>query len=161
VTPERAPEETAFVAPIETPSAIVAEAGIDLGVEGGVPGGVEGGVPGGVVGVVIGGLPEAPPPPPPPVLRVGGGISEPRKLKAVAPVYPDVARVARLEGLVILECNVDPRGRVADVRVLRSDPVFDEAAVEAVQQWVYAPTLLDGVPVPVLLTVTVRFELSD
>ena len=59
------------------------------------------------------------------------------------------------------QCAHAPSDLAVDVRVLRSDPVFDEAAVKAVRQWLYAPTLLDGVPVPVLLTVTVRFELSD
>ena len=162
--PEAAPS-TAFVTPLATPNEIVPEAGIDpgldLGIEGGVPGGVEGGVPGGVVGGIIGGLPEALPPPAPPPIRVGGGLSEPRKIKSVAPVYPEPARMARLEGLVILECHIDPRGQVTGVEVLRSDSVFDDAAVDAVRQWVYAPTLLDGVPVAVLLTVTIHFRLLE
>jgi protein TonB len=154
--------EDGFVAPIETPAQIVPEQGLDLGVDGGVPGGVEGGVPGGVVGGIIGGLPEAPPPPPAlePV-RVGGRVHEPRKLKAVPPVYPEAARDARLEGVVVLECLIDPQGRVSEVKVLRGVPLLEEAAVEAVRQWIYTPTLMDGVPVPVLMTVTVRFDLKD
>jgi protein TonB len=150
-----------FVAPVEVPAEIVPEAGLDLGVEGGVAGGVEGGVPGGVVGGVIGGLPEAPPPAPklPPV-RVGGRVKEPTKLKAVPPVYPDAAVNARIEGVVILECLISPQGRVSEVRVLRSVPLLEQAAVDAVRQWVYTPTLMDGVPVPVLMTVTVRFDLK-
>jgi protein TonB len=154
--------ESGFVAPIETPAEIVPEAGLDLGVEGGLPGGVEGGVPGGVVGGIIGGLPDAPPPPPSlePV-RVGGRVREPRKLKAVSPVYPEAARDARLEGVVVLECLIDPQGRVSKVEVLRGVPLLEEAAVEAVRQWIYTPTLMEGVPVPVLMTVTVRFDLKD
>jgi protein TonB len=62
---------------------------------------------------------------------------------------------------VILECVIDPRGRVAEVKVLRGVPLLEEAAVDAVRQWVYTPTLMDGVPVPVLLTVTVRFGLTS
>ncbi len=150
-----------FVAPVEVPAEIVPEAGFDLGVEGGVAGGVEGGVPGGVVGGVIGGLPEAPPPPPAPPVRVGGRVKEPRKLKAVPPVYPDAAINARIEGVVILECLISPQGRVSEVRVLRSVPLLEDAAVDAVRQWVYTPTLMDGVPVPALMTVTVRFDLQN
>jgi protein TonB len=122
-----------------------------------VAGGVEGGVEGGVVGGIIGGLPEAPPPAQP--LRVGGNISEPRKLKHVSPEYPELARQARVTGMVIVEAMIGADGRVGGVSVLRSIPMLDEAAVAAVKQWVYAPTLLNGVPVPVIMTITVRFSL--
>jgi protein TonB len=150
-----------FTAPIEVPEGIVPEEGIDFGVEGGVSGGVEGGVPGGVVGGVVGGLPEAPPPPPVKPLRVGGQVKEPTKLQAVPPVYPESAVRARVEGVVILECLISPQGRVTEVKVLRGIPLLEKAAVDAVKQWVYTPTLMDGVPVPVLMTVTVRFDLKD
>jgi len=148
-----------FVAPIETPEPIVADAGIDLGIEGGVAGGVEGGVPGGVVGGVIGGLPDVPPPSMPPV-RVGGRVKEPTRIKDVAPVYPDPAIDAGIQGVVILECLISPQGRVTEVKVLRGVPLLEQAAVYAVRQWVYTPTLMDGVPIPVLMTVTVRFDLK-
>jgi protein TonB len=149
-----------FVAPVEVPTEIVPEEGLDLG-EGGMPGGVEGGVPGGVVGGVVGGLPEAPPPPAVQPVRVGGGVREPRKVRSVAPVYPDLAVKARVQGRVILECQIDVRGRVVEVNVLRGNPLLLDAAVEAVRQWVYTPTLLNGVPVPVLMAVTVTFQLTD
>ncbi len=148
-----------FVAPVETPAVIFPEEGIDFGFEGGEAGGVEGGVPGGVVGGVIGGLPEAPPAPPLRPVRVGGRVQEPRKLKAVPPIYPDAAVASRIEGVVVLECLISPQGRVAEVKVLRGVPLLEEAAVDAVRQWIYTPTLMDGVPVPVLMTVTVRFDL--
>jgi len=150
--------ENKFQAPIETPEEVKPEEGIDLGVEGGVPGGVEGGVPGGVVGGVVGGLPDAPPPPQ--AVRVGGQIKEPKKLKNVNPSYPDIAKQARVQGVVILECTISPQGKVTDVKVLRGIPLLDAAAIEAVKQWVYSPTLLNGVPVPVIMTVTVNFRLS-
>jgi len=156
--PTPPPTENKFQAPVETPEQVKPEQGIDLGVEGGVPGGVEGGVPGGVVGGVVGGLPEAPPPPQ--AVRVGGQIKEPKKLKNVNPVYPDIAKQARVQGVVILECTISPQGRVTDVKVLRGIPLLDAAAIEAVKQWVYSPTLLNGVPVPVIMTVTVNFRLS-
>jgi protein TonB len=152
------PTETTFTAPVEVPEEIVPEEGIDLGVEGGQPGGVEGGVPGGVVGGVVGGLPDAPPPVQ--AVRVGGQIKEPKKLKNVPPVYPDIARQARVQGVVILECTISPQGKVTEVKVLRGIPLLDQSAMDAVKQWVYTPTLLNGVPVPVIMTVTVNFRLN-
>jgi protein TonB len=65
-----------------------------------------------------------------------------------------------VQGIVILECRIDPRGEVVDVKVLRGVPLLDAAAVDAVRQWRYAPTLLNGVPVSVIMTVTVNFRLS-
>jgi protein TonB len=163
VQPKMAPtpppvQDDKFTAPINTPDQVKPDEGIDLGVEGGVAGGVEGGVPGGVVGGVVGGLPDAPPPPA--AVRVGGQIKEPKKLKNVAPAYPDIAKQARVQGVVILECTISPQGKVTDVKVLRGIPLLDAAAIEAVKQWVYSPTLLNGVPVPVIMTVTVNFRLS-
>jgi TonB family protein len=93
-------------------------------------------------------------------VRVGGQIKEPKRLKTVAPQYPDIARQARVQGVVILECTISPEGKVTQVRILRGIPLLDQAAVDAVKQWVYAPTLLNGVPVPVLMTVTVNFKLG-
>jgi protein TonB len=147
-----------LVAPMDVPAEIRPEESLALGIEGGVPGGVEGGVPGGVVGGVVGGLPQEAPPPPI-AFRVGGEIKEPKKLKDVTPVYPQLATLARVQGVVILECTISPRGRVTDVRVLQSIPLLDQAAVDAVKQWIYTPTLLNGAPVPVIMTVTVSFTL--
>jgi protein TonB len=111
------------------------------------------------VGGVVGGLPDAPPPVQP--VRVGGQIKEPKKVKHVNPVYPDIAKQARVQGMVILECVISPQGKVTDVKVLRGLPLLDAAAEEAVKQWIYTPTLLNGVPVPVIMTVTVNFRLSQ
>jgi len=149
-------QEQRFIAPVEVPQEIKPSAGIDLG---GAEGGVEGGVAGGVAGGIVGGLP-AEPPPVVQAVRVGGNIKEPTKTKNVAPVYPDIAKQARVQGIVILECTISPQGKVNDVKVLRGIPLLDQAAVEAVRQWVYTPTLLNGVPVPVIMTVTVNFKLS-
>jgi protein TonB len=93
-------------------------------------------------------------------LRVSAGIKEPRRIVYVAPVYPELARVARVEGIVIVDCTIDRDGRVIDARVLRGHPLLDEAALAAVRRWVYMPSLLSGVPVPVLMTVTVRFVIQ-
>ncbi|HVL67264.1 MAG TPA: energy transducer TonB [Vicinamibacterales bacterium] len=151
-------------APVEAPKEIIPEAPAPAaGVSEGVPGGVEGGVPGGVLGGVVGGLPEAPPPPPPPPqapVRVGGNIKTPTKIKDVRPVYPPIAQSARVQGMVIIEATIGADGRVKDAKVLRSIPLLDQAALDAVKQWQFTPTLLNGVPVPVIMTVTVNFTLQ-
>jgi protein TonB len=90
-------------------------------------------------------------------LRVGGHVQAPRKIRHVDPVYPDLARRAGVSGIVILECVIDREGRIRSVEVLRGQPLLDAAAVDAVRQWTYRPTLLNGVPVEIVMTVTVRF----
>lgn len=107
-------------------------------------------------------------PPPPPVepppaapLRVGGAVREPKKIADVPPVYPAIAQAARVQGLVILEAVINERGVVERVKVLRSVPLLDAAAVEAVQKWRYTPTLLNGTPVSVLMTIRLNFTLHD
>jgi TonB family protein len=99
-------------------------------------------------------------PPPLRAVRIGGTIREPTRLKSVPPAYPDVAKQARVQGVVILEATISPQGKVATVRLLRGEPMLAAAAVEAVKQWEYTPTLLNGVPVPVIMTVTVNFRLQ-
>jgi TonB family protein len=93
-------------------------------------------------------------------LRVGAGIQEPKKTKNVPPVYPRDAIAARIEGTVVLECTISPQGKVVEVRTIRSVPMLDDAAIASVKQWEYTPTLLNGVPVPVIMTVTVNFKLD-
>jgi protein TonB len=154
------PKTGGLVPPVEIPTDIRPESSIDMGGPAGDPNGVEGGVPNGVVGAIVADSPEAAANPPAATpLRVGGDVREPRKVVHVAPVYPDLALKAGIEGVVIVEATIDDRGRVRDATVLRGVPVLDEAALEAVRQWVYTPTLLDGVPTPVVMTVTVRFQL--
>jgi TonB family protein len=113
-------------------------------------------------------VPYIPPPPPPlqqtvptrpTAVRVGGVIKEPRKVKVVQPVYPAAAMEARVQGVVILECTIGGDGKVTDVKVLRGIPLLDAAAQESVRQWEYEPTLVNGVPVPVIMVVTVNFAL--
>jgi protein TonB len=105
--------------------------------------------------------PPSPPPPPTPVRPGTRGIREPKKIVHVAPEYPVMALRARKEGTVILEAILDVTGRVDRLKVLKSEALLDEAAIRAVQQWRYTPTELNGVPVPVLMTITVRFSLSQ
>jgi protein TonB len=143
---------------VAVPEKVEPEAGLDAAGEGGETGGVEGGIPGGVVGGIVGGLPQASSPPAP--IRIEGQMKEPTKLKQVAPIYPDLAAAAGIQGAVVLECLVSPQGRVTGVKILKGIPLLNEAAVTAVKQWLYTPTLLDGVPVPVIMTVTVQFSLK-
>jgi len=137
------------------------------GVVGGVIGGVEGAVQGGVEGGVVGGVPggvgavedlkqfegDA--------VRAVGDVKPPTLIKQVNPVYPEAARKAGVEGVVILEAKADEQGNVVDARILRSVAPLDQAAIDAVKQWKYEPMVLDGKPRKVIFTVTVRFVLKD
>jgi len=91
-------------------------------------------------------------------VRVGGKIEPPIKMNDVKPVYPAIAQNAGVTGAVIIEATVGADGRVIDAKVLRSIPLLDQAALDAVRQWEYKPTLLNGVAVPVIMTVTINFK---
>ena len=93
-------------------------------------------------------------------LRVGGNIRPPTKIRDVRPEYPPVAFDAGVMGVVIVEVTVDGNGLVVNTKVLRSVPLLDQAALDAVRQWQFTPTLLNGSPVPVIMTVTVNFTLQ-
>jgi protein TonB len=93
-------------------------------------------------------------------LRVGGSVRPPVKLRNVNPQYPAEALEAKVQGVVIIEARIERDGTVGDVRVLRSIPMLDQAAVDAVRQWEFQPTWLNGEPVPVIMTTTVNFTLS-
>jgi protein TonB len=122
--------------------------------------GVESGPPGAIEGM---GSRTALPPAPEPVapIRLHSGMKAPIKVADVAPVYPIIARNAHVQGVVILEAVLNAQGGVESVRVLRSIPTLDQAAVDAVRQWRFTPALLNGEPVPVVMTVTVNFELRQ
>jgi protein TonB len=94
-------------------------------------------------------------------VRVGGAVKTPLKLRDVKPVYPPEAQANRVQGVVIIEARIEGDGLVSAARVLRSIPMLDDAALEAVKQWAFQPTLLNGAPVPVVMTVTVQFSLGQ
>jgi periplasmic protein TonB len=104
--------------------------------------------------------PQPPSPPPQPPVRLHSGMQPPTKIVHVNPIYPPLARAARREGLVVLEAVIDVRGNVTTVNVLQSVPLLDQAAVDAVRQWRFTPTLMSGEPVPIVMTVTVNFQLQ-
>ena len=93
-------------------------------------------------------------------VRVGGKIRPPTKVKDVKPVYPEAAKSAKVAGVVIVEATIGANGKVIDAKVLRSVPMLDQAALDAVRQWEFTPTLLNGKPVPVVMTVTINFTLQ-
>jgi len=162
VAPRARPVLTANpdVAPFGAPTGINRELGLEPEATAGK--GVEGGLPDGVAGTGIVALSEPPPPPPPAPtapIRVSQGIRQPTKIRDAPPIYPVIAQSARVQGLVILEAVIGTDGRVKEARVLRSIPLLDQAALDAVRQWVYTPTLLNGVPIPIVMTVTVTFTL--
>lgn len=156
-------------APIDVPQQIEPEIGGEDEFDEASFGGVEGGVPGGIVGGIVGGLPDVPPPPPPPpppvpprprLVRIGGQLQAPDLIKRVEPEYPGFAVSAAIQGVVILEAMVDENGEVIDVKVLRSVPLLDRAAITAVRQWRYSPLLLNGIPSRFVLTVSLSFHLE-
>jgi protein TonB len=102
----------------------------------------------------------APLPQPPPPVRLHSGMQAPVRTTYVAPDYPALARIARAEGTVILEAVIDADGRVTSVRGLREMPLLTEAAIAAVSRWTFTPARLNGVPTPVVMTVTVVFTLN-
>ena len=162
---KRPPVETPSIpVPLVPPETVQPEAVVEpvelTGIELGAP---LTGVP---IGEVVSNSDLVPPPPPPaprrqkePV-RVGGQIEPPQRLVHVDPIYPAIAIALRKEGVVILDAFLSEDGTLREVRVLRADPLFEEAALTAVLQWRFSPTVLNGEPVPVVMTVTIRFLLT-
>jgi TonB family protein len=95
-------------------------------------------------------------------MRAGsvGGIQAPKVLKRVEPVYPAQAKAERVQGSVVLEIVVDTEGIVTQAEVTESVPLLDKAAVAAVSQWKYTPTLLNNEPIEVILSVTLNFRMN-
>jgi protein TonB len=134
-----------------------------VGVVGGVPGGMPGGQAGGVLGGIIGGVPGANLPPPkaaPSRIRVGGQVQQANLINQIRPVYPPLARQARIQGTVRLQAIIDKQGNVVQLEVLQGHPLLVQSALDAVRQWRYRPTMLNGEPVEVVTTVDVIFSLG-
>jgi protein TonB len=156
-------------APREAPSVIGKEVDVPPAVtEGpidtfGLPSASAGVPTGSWTGVSVPPPPPSPPPAPQPpkLVRSGGLVREPKKISGTPPVYPQIARDAKVQGIVIIEAVIDETGMVTDARVLRSIALLDGAALAALKQWRYTPTLLNGVPVRVLMTITFNFQLDN
>jgi protein TonB len=133
------------------------------GVSGGVPGGVPGGSAGGVIGGVIGGVGANPAPPKPPQQRIrqGGNVTAAMILSRTQPIYPPLARQTRIQGTVKLHAIIAKDGSVQQLEVLSGHPLLVQSALDAVRQWRYKPTLLNGDPVEVDTTIDVIFSLNQ
>ena len=152
--------ENVNAAPTAAPDGIAPEkpgSSIDPGFEN--RGTVPGNVLDGQFDSTVGGAPPPLPEPPKPV-RPGAGIRTPVKVHHVDPVYPPLAQTARVQGIVIIEATIAEDGSIMDARILRSVQLLDRAALDAVRQWRFTPTLLNGQAVPVIMTVTVMFTLN-
>jgi periplasmic protein TonB len=164
MAPKTIPKEIAMIKEEELPPAAA-------GVVGGVPGGVPGGAPGGVIGGIIGAVPSAAPPPPPvkeapkPVtpkqIRVGGNVQSAKLIKRPTPVYPPLAKQARIQGTVRFNAVIGKEGTIQNLTLVSGHPLLVPSAQEAVRQWVYQPTLLNGEPVEVVTQIDVNFTLSQ
>jgi protein TonB len=143
------------------------------GVVGGVPGGVPGGTAGGVIGGIISSVPtSAPPPPPPPPsaakkaveiqrIRVGGNVQAAKLVRKPIPIYPALAKQARIQGTVRFNAIIGTDGTIRNLQLVTGHPLLVPSATEAVRQWAYQPTLLNGEPVEVSTTIDVNFTLSQ
>ncbi|HUJ30254.1 MAG TPA: energy transducer TonB [Candidatus Acidoferrum sp.] len=134
-----------------------------VGVVGGVPGGMPGGSAGGVLGGIIGGTGGGPPPPPKPAMqriRVGGNVQQAALIHQVLPVYPQIAKTAHISGTVILHAIISKDGTVQELQYVSGPPLLMRAAMDAVRQWRYKPTLLNTEPVEVDTTISVVFTLG-
>jgi len=129
----------------------------------GVTGGVVGGVPGGSAGGVIGGIIGSAAPPPkvatPQKLRVSSGVADGLKIHDVQPAYPQMARIAHIQGDVTLQAVISKSGVIENLHALNGHPILIQAAMDAVRQWKYKPYILNGEPVEVETTVVVKFHM--
>jgi len=168
VAPKQIPKDIAMIKEEEMPPPMSG----GVGVVGGVPGGVPGGAAGGVIGGIIGSVPTAAPPPPPPPpekpkpatpqrIRVGGNVQAANIAKMVRPTYPPLAKQARIQGTVRFNAVIAKDGTIQNLQVVSGHPLLIPAATEAVRQWVYKPTQLNGEPVEVQTQIDVNFTLSN
>jgi protein TonB len=149
-------------APVVAPSGVAPETTREGGFGRPGPGdGIETASSGAIEGIGMSSAPPPPPQQPAAPIHLHSGIRAPEKIVHVAPTYPALARASRVQGLVIIEAIIDSRGSVESARVLRSIALLDQAALDAVHQWKFTPTLLNGVAVPIIMTVTVNFKLSE
>jgi periplasmic protein TonB len=133
------------------------------GVVGGVPGGIAGGSAGGVLGGIIGGTGGGMPPPPKPSqqrVRIGGNVQAAKMVRQIQPLYPQIAKTAHVQGTVILHAIIAKDGSVQELQYISGPALLMRSAMDAVHQWKYQPTLLNGEPVEVDTTISVVFTLS-
>jgi protein TonB len=156
-TPTKIPKKVEIIKEEEAPPPVMASAGV----VGGVPGGVPGGQMGGVIGGIISSTPVAVPKVATPQrVRVSQGVSQGLLIHRVQPMYPPLARQARIQGTVILQAEISKDGSIENLRLISGHPMLAPAAIEAVKQWRYKPYFLNGEPVAVETQITVNFTLA-
>jgi periplasmic protein TonB len=153
-TPTKIPKKIEIIKEEEAPPPQMS------GIVGGVPGGVPGGQMGGVMGSIIGSNTPLPKVATPARIRVSGGVVAGLVIRKVQPVYPQIAKTARVQGQVILQAEISKEGAIENLRVISGHPLLTQAALDAVKQWRYKPYILNGEPVAVDTTVTVIFSLA-
>jgi len=135
-----------------------------------VPGGVPGGTPGGVMGGILGSVPVAAPPPPkveapkavaPKRITVGGNVQQAMLISQPRPIYPPLAKQARISGTVRFTAIIGKDGSIQNLQLISGHPLLVQAATDAVRQWRYKPTLLNGEPVEVVTQIDVNFTLNQ
>jgi len=131
----------------------------NTGILGGVPGGVPGGAAGGVIGGIIGST-SVPKIAAPQRVRVSQGVTEGLLTRRVQPTYPPLAKTARIQGDVVLNAVISKNGSIENLRVMSGHPMLVTSALDAVKQWKYRPYVLNGEPVEVETTITVKFTLA-
>jgi periplasmic protein TonB len=155
-TPTKIPQKVQMIKEDEAPPVMAT-----TGVVGGVPGGVPGGSMGGVIGSVLSSTPTvAPHIATPQRVRVSSGVQSGLLIRKVNPVYPPLARQARIQGVVILQAQISKEGNIENLQLISGHPMLAPAAIEAVKQWKYKPYLLNGEPVEVETQVQVNFTLA-
>jgi periplasmic protein TonB len=160
-TPTKIPEKVKMITESEAPPPVMTGGGVVGGVPGGIPGGSLGGVLGGIIGSG-GRLPEvARPAAVPTRIRVSQGVSRGLIISKVEPLYPSMAKMARVQGQVLLQAVISRDGTIENLRVVSGHPMLIQAAIDAVRQWRYKPYLLNGEPVEVETEVLVDFRLSS
>ena len=156
-TPTKIPKKVEMIKEEEAPPPVMASAGV----VGGVPGGVPGGQMGGVIGGIISSTPVAVPKVATPQrVRVSQGVSQGLLIHRVQPMYPPLARQARIQGTVVLQAEISKDGTIENLRLISGHPMLAPSAIEAVRQWRYKPYFLNGEPVEVETQITVNFTLS-
>jgi protein TonB len=159
VAPKAIPKDVKIIKEEEAPP------DVGVGMVGGVPGGVAGGSMGGVIGGVIGGAGSTAAPPPPKVnpkrITVGGNVQAAHLVNRVQPIYPPLARQTRISGTVKLHAIIGKSGAVEQLQVVSGHPLLVQSALDAVKQWRYQPTLLNGEPVEVDTEIDVIFSLAQ
>jgi protein TonB len=155
-TPTKIPEKVQMIKEEDAPPPMMSS-----GVVGGVPGGIPGGQMGGVIGGIISSTPVAVPKVATPQrVRVSQGVTQGLLIRKVQPIYPPLARQARIQGTVLLQAEISKDGTIENLHLISGHPMLAPAAIEAVKQWRYKPYILNGEPVEVETQITVNFTLA-